>query len=86
MELENDIHITNMKRGLPKASSLPFRVFNDATDPCHNKPSIKRDFVMIIIPRKGCNLRGTDVLRFLLFMICIRFKCSAVCICIKINH
>lgn len=46
-------------------ASLTFRVFNDATDPCHNKPSIKRDFVIIaiiiIIPRKGCcNLKGTS--------------------------
>jgi len=46
-------------------ASLTFRVFNDAAaaDPCHNKPSIKRDFVItviIIIPRKGCrNLKGT---------------------------
>lgn len=57
MELENDIRVTSEGRGISKAS-LTFRVFNDATDPCHNKPSIKRDCVMIIIPRKGCNLKG----------------------------
>lgn len=42
-ELENDIRVTSeggRGEGVSKAS-LTFRVFNDATDPCHNKPSTK---------------------------------------------